>query len=127
MAQLAVEESVQATLDSERGRWVLRADHSGARSEYALVAVDAEGRPARRVIDRTFVDRDSGVRWLVDYKNSRPGEGESLADFCTREAEYYHEQLESYACALRQLGGQEVRSALFFTALGHLHELTGEH
>lgn len=120
----AVTESVTQSLQAGgAGRWVLCPEHSEAHSEWALTRVDGEGRPQKLVIDRSFVDRDTGERWLVDYKNSRPADGEGLAEFTARESETYREQLLRYRDALRCLGPQPLRCALFFTALGHLHRL----
>jgi len=131
LAGTPLEEALRAVTDAVTlslqaggtGRWVLCPEHSEAHSEWALTSVDGEGRPQKLVIDRSFVDRDTGERWLVDYKNSRPAEGEALAEFTARESDTYREQLLRYRDALRCLGPQPLRCALFFTALGHLHRL----
>ena len=131
LAGTPLQEALQAVADSVTqslqaggtGRWVLCPDHKEAHSEWSLTSVDGEGRLQKLVIDRSFVDRDTGERWLVDYKNSRPADGEGLAEFTARETDTYHEQLLRYRDALRCLGPQPLRCALFFTALGHLHRL----
>jgi ATP-dependent helicase/nuclease subunit A len=116
--------SVEQTLKEEgMGRWVLSNAHLEARSEWALTAVDLNGAAYDLIIDRTFIDASSGERWVVDYKNSLPLEGESLAVFAARESAVYGEQLRRYRDALYQLGSEPLRCALFFTALGHLHRL----
>ncbi len=119
----AVAASVGATLATERGRWVLRSDHPQAVSEWALTAVDEEGRIADLIIDRSFICAQSGERWIVDYKNSAPEQGESKPAFFSREAERYLPQLRRYRDALLQLEDRTVRCALFFTALGHFYPL----
>lgn len=105
------------------GRWVLSSAHLKARSEWALTAVDRNGTAHDLIIDRTFIDASSGERWVVDYKNSLPLQGESLAVFVARESAVYGEQLCRYRDALQLLGSEPLRCALFFTALGHLHRL----
>ena len=117
--------SVQRTLRADgEGRWVLSPGHTEARSEWALTMVDSRNRVQDIVIDRSFIDTHTGERWIVDYKNSQPAQGESLEDFTARESATYTGQLQRYRDALRSLGGQALRCALFFTALGHLHPLT---
>ena len=117
-------ENIAASLCADGpGRWILSPAHAQARSEWPLVMLDGEGRPRTLVIDRSFVDVATGERWIVDYKTSRPLAGESLTVFRAREAEAYREQLAGYRDALAALGPEPVRCALFFTALGELHEL----
>jgi len=121
----AVASSVMQSLrDGGAGRWVLSPQHEQARSEWTLTCADEERGSRDLIIDRTFIDRQSGERWLVDYKNSRPQEGETLECFAARESALYRTQLQCYRDALRTLGGQPLRCALFFTALGHLHPVT---
>ena len=103
------------------GRWVLSGEHLEAHSEWALTTVDSQQRIRDIVIDRSFVDAATGVRWVIDYKSSAPATGESHTLFFTRESAAYLEQLRAYRDAVRDWGPQPVRCALFFTALGHLH------
>lgn len=63
------------------------------------------------------------MRWIIDYKSSRPSPGEPLEQFTAREAAVYVAQLQGYRDSVRALGGQAIRCALFFTALGHLYIL----
>ena len=119
-----VSNSVQKTLSEEgMGRWVLSAAHREARSEWALTTVDQNGRTVELVIDRSFIDTTTGERWLVDYKNSQPPAEESVDSFAARESAAYFEQLRLYRDALRHLGPEPLRCALFFTALGYLHRM----
>lgn len=134
----ALREAVNTTLaDGAGGRWVLDSSHPGARSEWALTWTgadpqnpyaaigDEEGTTGggNLVIDRSFIDGASGERWVVDYKTSRPAPGESDSAFLQREAGTYRDQLRRYRDALRDLGEGAIRCALYFTALGRLHEL----
>ena len=119
-------QAVDATLADERyGRWLLASDHPGAACELPLTRVDDAGRFSNLVVDRTFIDAGSGVRWVVDYKTSQPGEGEALADFLAREEAAYRGQLASYGTAISALGEEPVTIALYFAGLGHLHLVQG--
>ena len=86
-----------------------------------MTTIDALGRIQDIIIDRSFIDAATGIRWVIDYKNSRPAEGEALQDFTARQCSAYLEQLRCYRDAVRALGNNPLRCALFFTALGHLH------
>jgi len=115
--------SVNATLRAGGdGRWVLSA-HPEARSEWALSTVDEDGEVRDIVIDRTFVDAATGVRWIVDYKTSSPMAGEDPRDFLSRQSDTYADQLRRYRNALRHLSREPLRCALFFTGQGLLHTL----
>ncbi len=103
------------------GRWVLSSGHNDAHSEWRLTCVNAQGNIQDISIDRSFIDRDTGQRWIIDYKNSRPASGESLDAFAARESASYKVQLMLYRDAVRQLGAEPLRCALYFTALGYLH------
>lgn len=103
------------------GRWVLDAGHAEAHSEWPLTTVDSGGAIRDIVIDRSFIDVTTGVRWVIDYKSSRQCEGETFDAFAERESAMYCEQLLRYRDAVRYLGNQRVRCALFFTASGRLH------
>lgn len=110
-AAARVQSALKACLADPRGRWVL-GEHCEAQSEWRL-AFGQAGAWQQAAIDRSFVD-DAGVRWVVDYKTSRP-EGEAEADFLARETERYRPQLEAYARLVQALEpGREIRLALYF-------------
>ena len=116
-----VTDHVTATLqDKQWGRWLLQSTHPEAHSEFALTHLCHGDAATDIVIDRTFIDGDSGIRWIIDYKSSSPQKGESVAAFTAREAETYGEQLRGYRSALHSLGPEPVRCALYFTAISHL-------
>lgn len=126
--------AVTTTLADPRGRWLLDCEHSDCANELRLTQLPplrtateltASARiPADIVIDRTFVDAESGERWIIDYKTATPLPAETLADFCLRQARQYQQQLTDYRDAIARLGPQPIRCALYFTGLGHLHELS---
>lgn len=103
------------------GRWILAPDHAQAHSEWPLTTCDRQGQIRDIVIDRSFIDTTTGVRWVIDYKNSHPAPGEVFDAFAARESANYRKQLQGYRDAVRFLGDQPIRCALFFTALGLLH------
>lgn len=105
------------------GRWILAGDHPHWRSEWALTRLDSTGRIQDLVVDRCFVDGESGIRWIVDYKTSQPDQGEPVEDFFARESAVYREQLQRYREAVSELCGEPIACALYFTVLGHLHHL----
>ncbi len=121
--KIVVDSVAQSLKTDHIGRWVLSPRHADAHSEWALTTVNAHGVINDIVIDRSFIDSETGQRWVIDYKNSRPAHGESLDDFVLRESTNYMDQLRRYCDAVRQLGQEPLRCALFFTALGHLHRV----
>ncbi|MBU3737016.1 MAG: DNA helicase, partial [Methylobacterium sp.] len=106
--------ALQATLQSEAGRWVLQPRASAA-CELALVSYDGS-RMATHVVDRTFVE--DGCRWVIDYKSARLDQGAS-ADAASALAERFRPQLERYA-RLFEGEGLPVRKAVFFIGSGRL-------
>jgi ATP-dependent exoDNAse (exonuclease V) beta subunit len=109
---------LQTTLASEAGRWVLQSRKEAA-AELAVVKVSRGGTPipTTSVIDRTFVE--DGVRWIIDYKTATPA-GDLVAH-----AEHYREQLVRYADLFRD-EGLPIQCAIFYAALGHLVQYSGE-
>lgn len=115
--------AVQRTLDDEEaGRWLLSSHHPQAHSELALTR-NREGQPQDIVIDRTFLDDKTGMRWVVDYKSSAPAEGVSLEVFTREEAARYRQQMCDYRDSVATMGAEPVRCALYFTSLALLHPL----
>ncbi|MDW8131507.1 MAG: UvrD-helicase domain-containing protein [Bryobacterales bacterium] len=114
-----VEHALIATLEDDRGRWILDDSHSEARSELDLTGW-AQGALRRLRVDRTFVD-PSGVRWVIDYKTSTH-EGGGLEEFLDREVERYRAQLDLYAELIAALDGRPVRRGLYFPLLGAWRE-----
>ena len=123
-AAARVEKSVACVLADSHGRWILSPHNEEGFSELAVTIVDDEGRVSDLIIDRTFLDPQTNHRWVIDYKNSEPDDGQSLEDFALSEARTYAGQLSSYKKAVEALYHQPVKCALYFTALGHLHELS---
>jgi ATP-dependent helicase/nuclease subunit A len=123
-AEQGVLNSIAHTLRAGgKGRWMLSSGHPQAQSEWALTTTETGGRIQKFIIDRCFIDRSTGERWIIDYKNSRPATEELLEDFLSRECANYQEQLRRYRDALRPRCTEPLRCALFFTTLGQLQPL----
>ena len=115
-AQEKVSALIRRTLKDERGRWILK-KRPCADSELVLDTMADEGIVSR-VVDRTFVDDDTGIRWVVDYKTSQPMAGESMEQFLKRELTHYRDQVMHYVELLAQwdTSAVEVRGGLYFPA-----------
>lgn len=105
-ATAAVCETLEATLSSARGRWLLGL--AKAYREWSLL--DVSGRVS--VIDLAVSDEQG---WLVvDYKTGRPQEGEPVNQFADRMRARYAEQMARYRAQVSALDGRPARSALYF-------------
>ena len=87
---LNMEKDLNTLLSDETGRWLISSEKVDAHSELSLWDRETQ---RELIIDRTFIDRSSGVRWIVDYKSSQPHQHEPIADFTERESRKYQSQL----------------------------------
>ncbi|MCD6582228.1 MAG: UvrD-helicase domain-containing protein [Desulfuromusa sp.] len=111
--------AINNTLASQRGRWIL-GDHSEQSCELQLTGF-VHGNLIHAVIDRTFVA--DGCRWVIDYKTSTLGNGETESEFLNREAEHYQEQLQTYVQLLTlQSDHLPIRAALYFPVIDGWYE-----
>lgn len=118
-----VERAVSNVLAKDgEGRWLLSPEHPVAASEWPITLVE-DGALVQCIVDRTFVDSTTDVRWIVDYKSGVPLAGESVDQFKRREADTYRQQLRRYRDAVQALESRAIRCALYFTGLGELHAL----
>jgi ATP-dependent helicase/nuclease subunit A len=108
-------DGIQRVLNSQKGQWMLSAEHQHAHSEWAL-SVEYENRVSHHVIDRSFID-EQGTRWIIDYKTASH-EGGDLDRFLADEETRHAPQLQRYAAILKTLEpGREIRTALYFPML----------
>ena len=114
-----VEGILNTALGDTTGRWIL-GSRAKAHSELSLASLIGDA-PGLRIIDRTFFDPDTNVRWIVDYKTSAPEDGEGLAAFAARQKARYRDQLLTYAQLLAGFDEPAVplRCALYFPAIPH--------
>ena len=92
-----------------RGQWILSANHQESKNEYAVYYVDPVDNITRRtaVLDRTFLDTQENIRWIIDYKTTQDDNlpsGTVSIDFAPP---HYCAQLEHYGQLLRQLLSNE--------------------
>ena len=106
---------------NDRFEWLINTPHKEAASELELSDYRRNFRRAS-VIDRTFVD-ENGIRWIIDFKSSKPPENISLDEFLTEQTNIYSEQLSRYASLFRAMGDNKIKTALFFTAIPCFQEL----
>ncbi|MGE4124822.1 MAG: UvrD-helicase domain-containing protein [Pusillimonas sp.] len=105
-AAAVVVETLQATLGSSRGRWLLGLVR--AYREWSLL--DVSGRVS--IIDLAVSDEQG---WLVvDYKTGQPVQGESNEQFIQRMRERYADQMARYRDQVSALDGRQARAALYF-------------
>ena len=98
------------TLEDATGRWLL-ARHADGECEAAYSGI-VDGVVRRIIVDRTFVT-SAGVRWIVDYKSTDPGEP-TVAQ---------RDQLALYAAILGACYPEPIRAALWFTTTARLVEV----
>lgn len=99
------------------GRWIL-SPHADAASELRLTR-RGPTRLEHLQLDRTFIDRETGIRWIIDYKTSTH-EGGDIESFLDSEVTRYRRQLEIYASAMAEIDSTEIRVGLYFPLLGVL-------
>lgn len=116
--------AITLTVKDSKGQWIL-AQHSQAYCEQSLSYSRDSGESfGMSVIDRTFID--AGIRWIIDYKFTRPTEQETNAQFEQRQMNYYKGQLNHYASLYRQMGPEPVRCALYFPQIAMFSPITVE-
>jgi ATP-dependent helicase/nuclease subunit A len=111
-------------LADTKGQWILHA-HTNGQCEQALGYHHRESNySGTSVIDRTFVDE--GIRWIIDYKFSKPTATETEQQFITRQKMTYQAQLKHYANLYLALESNPVRCALYFPQIPLFIELEAE-
>ena len=116
--------AIQLMLEDPKGQWILHR-HDQAQCEQALGYYQPEqNRAGTSVIDRTFVD--GGLRWIIDYKFSKPAADESQKQFIDRQTNAYQGQLRHYANLYKGLQDNQVRCALYFPQIPMFIEVDAE-
>jgi ATP-dependent exoDNAse (exonuclease V) beta subunit len=101
-----VQETLQATLASSRGQWLL----SVARAHREWSLLDLSGRVS--IIDLA-ISQESG--WLVvDYKTGAPAAHEDRDSFIAHMRTRYQEQIARYCAHVSALDGRAATGALYF-------------
>ncbi|WP_342146642.1 UvrD-helicase domain-containing protein [Rickettsiella endosymbiont of Aleochara curtula] len=102
---------LEKTLTNARGRWILSQQHQSAQSEYAITAL-LHGKLQNWVIDRTFIDSNTEIRWIIDYKTT-DYQGNKPEEFLSDAMQQHQQQLNNYAEALFDKQ-QTIRCGLYF-------------
>ena len=110
-----VSKALVNALKDKRGRWILSPDHIESYNDYPVSGI-YQGQLVNAVIDRTFVDKENNICWIVDYKISQHSGG-NLDAFLDLEESRYHDQLEKYVTLMRGMCQREVRAGLYFPLL----------
>jgi ATP-dependent helicase/nuclease subunit A len=115
--------AIENMLEDEKGRWILD-KHIEGDCEQQLSYFDTDTQSVKTsIIDRTFVEDDT--RWIIDYKYSRPNDGETEQQFVQRQTEAYSGQLKHYAQLYRHIDKYSVRCALYFPQTAVFIEVAG--
>jgi ATP-dependent helicase/nuclease subunit A len=123
---LAVKQSHQTTeivtkiLQTETGQWILNNQHKDSACELSLCKETQHQEIKEYIIDRTFIDRKTDIRWIIDYKSSQPTTGQTLERFIAEQDELYKGQLSTY----KQLFNQQenpISCALYFPLIDTFH------
>ena len=114
-------DALQRVWNSEKGQWILSAQHQQAHQEWALSS-EYDNHISHHAIDRSFIDVD-GIRWIIDYKTASHEGGDPDA-FLDEEIKRHTSQLRRYATVLAQLEpDRAIRTALYFPMLDAWREV----
>jgi ATP-dependent exoDNAse (exonuclease V) beta subunit len=114
-----VQHALENALSDPQGRWILGA-HRDAACELELSAL-IDNSVIRVKLDRTFVD-EQGARWIIDYKTSEIGSGNSAA-FLDAQVEKFRPDLYRYRTVMACLEPDPIRMALYFPLLRQWREV----
>ncbi len=112
LALITLNTCLEKTLADPRGRWILSQQHQASQSEYAITAL-LNGKLQNCVIDRTFIDPNTDIRWVVDYKTTNY-QGTKPEEFLNEAMQQHQQQLNTYAQALLLDKQQFLRCGLYF-------------
>jgi len=119
-----ISDEVGACRDEPFFQWLLNRTCPGGKSEYAIEAMKARGTIRTGILD--FVKQDGDRWWIVDFKTSRPGHGQTEAEFVKEQIEYYRPQLLAYQDMLAKAKGvdpAQIVAGIYLTNLRQWHEI----
>lgn len=111
-ALLTIKLCLEKTIACPRGRWILSQQHYAPASEYAITTL-INGKLEHLIIDRTFIDPITHVRWVIDYKTTSYS-GNKPEVFLNESKQRHQEQLNRYAQALQADKSTRIRCGLYF-------------
>lgn len=107
--------------NSRTASWLLNHSHIDSECELSVYSM-VNGIVKERIIDRTFVDRETNIRWIIDYKSSEPDADQDLDAFIMQEVDRYRDQLKAYESYFMEKS-EPICSALYFPALDILKKI----
>ncbi len=108
----SIHEIVEKILKDKNMAWMLSGKHKECHSEFA-VSVVSKNELTHYIVDLLLLD-EQGTTWVIDYKTSEPDASQELQDFIESEKQNYHFIMKQYARAIRGLGYQKIKLALYF-------------
>jgi ATP-dependent exoDNAse (exonuclease V) beta subunit len=105
--------AIESILNDKIGRWILSEQHSESQCEYALSGM-VKNKLVNIIIDRTFVEAETNIRWIIDYKTASPQANQSKEEFLAQETQLYSRQLGLYSHLLKMKGEKGIRAGLYF-------------
>ena len=102
-----------------RAQWLLWEKHPQAYSEYAITTI-VNGTVESLIIDRFIIDSHDQL-WIIDYKTSQPGKGQTPQAFMEEKQREYSKQLDGYAKAIQANYQQPIQLALYFPLIQGWH------
>ncbi|MCX4029581.1 UvrD-helicase domain-containing protein [Endozoicomonas sp. SM1973] len=119
-----VKHAIENTLADPKAQWFLNHQHPASQCEYPLT-LQMRDKTIHYVVDRTFIDPDTNIRWIIDYKTVQLAQAaaESIDHKIAAEVQQYRAQLKGYVQTFQVLGNEPIRAALYFTDIQHLAEV----
>ncbi len=114
-----IEREVTATLADPFFKRLLCSDRNLIKTEWALEDRISEEKIRSGRID--FACFDGNAWWIVDFKTSRPVNGQIQEDFISEERRRYQPQIMHYKSMVSKLdvgAGKPIHAGIFLTALG---------
>ncbi|TFG38014.1 MAG: hypothetical protein E4H39_01155, partial [Syntrophobacterales bacterium] len=109
---------VAATVSEPFVAGLIKKPHPMVETEWPLEYLTEKGGLRSGIIDLAVFD--GATWWIVDFKTSRPREGENLEDFLQKEEEKYRPQTDTYRRMVMNLINDDtakIRSGIYLTAL----------
>jgi hypothetical protein len=114
---------IQKILVSDRGQWILDNQHKDSACELSLWTQASNNEIKEYIIDRTFIDQKTNIRWIIDYKTSQPNTNQTLDDFIIDQDRLYKKQLMAYK-QLFDAQENPINCALYFPLVDTFHVIS---
>ncbi len=101
--------------------WMHGEDHKNKYCEFPISYKDGEN--IHHLVIDLLIETNNDETWIIDYKTSEPEKSESLNDFLIREKQTYLPVLNRYQSAIKNMGYQNIKLALYFPLLQKLEQI----